>query len=726
MTKINEKKEISVDYYCPVSGELFFDPVIADDGETYEREAIEQHIAYCQKENKTVTSPLHNTELENLNLTSNRRMKSQVEEHLSKNPDDREEQYLSENLKKVLRDAMEKGEVDVINRILTQDARLLSASLDENGKTLLDYSCEQKSIDLLKNTLTLLTKHNLLEAYKKETRKYMAQTHANLGVEGVRILLDGFGWTKETYRFNLMFSIQEGSIEGLKLALALTSDLNTADESGHTPLHEAAECGDADIIQLLITAGADGKAKNKQGERPRDRVNTKELAERMKVWEDKQRFSPFLQELEKETLVLKKETVELKRENQTLSEQFVEGKKETLELKRENQTLNEEFVEVKKETIELKQKNEALTKQLSTGMKIGLKSYGLLHNLLKERLLEEKKSLKKQYDLKYSLGETLEGHSKPIYSLTVLPNGLLASGSDDKMIKLWDVSGEKVKCVDTLKEHYLYISSFTVLPSGLLASGSDDKTIKLWDVKGKNAKCVDTLRGHSSGIRALAVLPNGLLASGSYDETIKLWDVKGKKAECVDTLKGHGRGIPSLTVLPSGLLASGSWDQTIKLWDVTGEKAKCVDTLKGHSGSICSLTVLPSGLLASGSYDDTIKLWDVSGEKAKCVDTLKGHSGYINSLTVLPSGLLASASNDKTIKLWDVSGKEAKCVDTLTGHSDNIWSLTVLPSGLLASGSNDNTIKLWKPPLLEQKKENNFEKELEELDEDIKNSCKLN
>ncbi|MHC5595673.1 MAG: WD40 domain-containing protein [Nostoc sp.] len=285
---------------------------------------------------------------------------------------------------------------------------------------------------------------------------------------------------------------------------------------------------------------------------------------------------------------------------------------------------------------------------------------------------------------------TLEGHSSGVFSVEFSPDGkTLASGSDDKTIKLWDVSTGKA--IKTLTGHSSSVSSVGFSPDGkTLASGSGDKTIKLWDIS--TGKAIKTLTGHSSSVISVEFSPDGkTLASGSDDKTIKLWDVSTGKA--IKTLTGHSNSVFSVGFSPDGkTLASGSGDKTIKLWDISTGKA--IKTLTGHSNSVFSVGFSHDGqTLASGSEDKTIKLWDVSTGKA--IKTLTGHSSSVISVGFSPDGkTLASGSGDSTIKLWDVS--TGKAIKTLTGYSDFVRSVGFSPDGkTLASGSGDSTIKLW-------------------------------
>ncbi len=238
--------------------------------------------------------------------------------------------------------------------------------------------------------------------------------------------------------------------------------------------------------------------------------------------------------------------------------------------------------------------------------------------------------------------------------LTVIPDGRLASGTTgccdgEKLIKIWDIA--RGTCMLTLTGHSRGINALAILPNGHLASASDDDSIKIWDLT--RGVCVATLSGSSNNVLALAVLADGHLASGHWDGSINIWNLTRKT--CVSTLTGHRDRVNELILLPNRSLASASHDGMIKLWDPAS--GTCVRTLSGHEGIVFTLTLLPDGRLASGSHDCTIKLWNKT--TGVCVTTLSGHTGWVYALTVLPDGRLVSGSWDESIKFWDVGFRPA-------------------------------------------------------------------
>jgi WD40 repeat protein len=310
------------------------------------------------------------------------------------------------------------------------------------------------------------------------------------------------------------------------------------------------------------------------------------------------------------------------------------------------------------------------------------------------------------------------GHSAAVNVVVFSPHRpWLASGSDDRTLRLWDTrTGHPLAVLQAHAKPVRAIAFDPQQPNHCVSSGND-RLIHLWEMgeilEGRKSEQTDidqsleiklkqTLEGHHYTIHCLAYggNPGGdqerdqQLASGSADKTIKLWKLPGY--ECEVTLVGHRLSVNTIafsTTQP--LLASGSSDTTVKIWDLTNRSL--VATLMAHTAAVNTIAFSPNGqLLATAGDDRTIQLWDTQDWKRSQV--LSGHAWPVSALAFSGDGRhLLSASWDQTVKIWDV--RTAETIGILSGHQDSITTLAIDPKApnylTIATGSRDQTIKLW-------------------------------
>lgn len=282
----------------------------------------------------------------------------------------------------------------------------------------------------------------------------------------------------------------------------------------------------------------------------------------------------------------------------------------------------------------------------------------------------------------------LEGHTAPVRSVTVSPNGQIAlSASADGTLRRWDVASGKE--VGHLIGHAGPVTSVAISPDGkIVISGSEDGTLRRWDVTSGQS---EILGDHSGSIYSVAISPDGKTAlSGGEHGEVRLWDLaRGQEFQRLD---GHRGTVYSVTFSPDGQNAlSGDQEGEVRLWDLAS--GRLVRRLTGHTGAILSVAFSPDGeQIVSGGGDNTVRLWSATGE---LIRSFIGHTGQVRSVAFSPDGgTILSGSFDQTIRLWEVAtGHELR---QLTGHSGPVWSVAFGPDGVtILSASEDTTLRVW-------------------------------
>jgi WD40 repeat protein len=252
------------------------------------------------------------------------------------------------------------------------------------------------------------------------------------------------------------------------------------------------------------------------------------------------------------------------------------------------------------------------------------------------------------------------------------PTGLLATGYGNGGVQLWRSAGGKVAAAGpvlpgpaTGTVEYVAFS-----PDGqLLASGSDDGMVRLWNVRDP-ARPVLLAQLHDSADMVFCVVfsPDGAtLAAASSDNVTRLWNIAApaRPVRLGPVLRGATSYDMSVAFSPDGkTLAIGSADKTVRLWDVANpaRPQSLGRPLTGPGGYVYALAFSPDGrTLAAGVTDDTVWLWRVaSPARPVLIATLTGPAGHVYSVAFSPGGAtLAAGSADGSVRLWDTGERAA-------------------------------------------------------------------
>ncbi|XP_055636648.1 transducin beta-like protein 3 [Toxorhynchites rutilus septentrionalis] len=200
-----------------------------------------------------------------------------------------------------------------------------------------------------------------------------------------------------------------------------------------------------------------------------------------------------------------------------------------------------------------------------------------------------------------------------------------ASVSQDKCLKVWKIPKEfeqttndkdltRLNCTLTALAHDKDINSVCISPNDcLIATGSQDKIAKLWDAR--NLSLVGVFRGHRRGIWAVRFSPvDQILLTNAADCCIKLWSLTDMT--CLKSFEGHESSVLRAEFISNGMqLLSAGADGLIKLWSI--KTSECIQTMDKHEDRIWALCVtMDESVFYSGGTDSILIKWkDITEEK---------------------------------------------------------------------------------------------------------------
>ncbi|MHC1763721.1 MAG: WD40 repeat domain-containing protein [Verrucomicrobiia bacterium] len=297
-------------------------------------------------------------------------------------------------------------------------------------------------------------------------------------------------------------------------------------------------------------------------------------------------------------------------------------------------------------------------------------------------------------------------HKDPITAVVQLPNGLIATGSADGSVCVWDPSRDEILAPIEYKGAIL---ALTATADGLLASAVEgERQVAIWDASIKKPVAVlevpfEPNRIVASGRRLVALGNHGL----HWHATI--WDAA--TGAVTRRLEGDAPNCAHAVLHADGRLITMHLDGKGRIWDLGA--GQLLARLEGHrDGSVSLLKVLPDGQVVSADEDGFVRVWNPdSGKLAFALDT-KGKFGRsiveeasleVRAAFQMLGGVTWSVSSGaalggsrvvlgcgKDLQVWDVASGVR--LQTLEGHTSQIrlvqlvgphWAVTVSCDGLL-------------------------------------------
>lgn len=244
-----------------------------------------------------------------------------------------------------------------------------------------------------------------------------------------------------------------------------------------------------------------------------------------------------------------------------------------------------------------------------------------------------------------------------VYDLEFSKDGSKLATIEGNQVKVWSTAQHNL--IQTLSGHKAPVLTLTYANDDVLATGSKDGEVIVWNTITGLPQLKIT--AHKGPVNAVAASPNGnLIATAGADHKVKVWNIETGLEEA--TFSGHTADVTAITFSKSGnYLISGSGDKLLKVWSL--QDKKLYKTLKGHKDWVRSIAVHPKGeKIASAGDDKRILIWELSDPEATSpIAEFKNlHKNWITSVNYQNEGAyFVSTAHDNNLTISRTDSPES-------------------------------------------------------------------
>ena len=270
-----------------------------------------------------------------------------------------------------------------------------------------------------------------------------------------------------------------------------------------------------------------------------------------------------------------------------------------------------------------------------------------------------------------------------------------AAGGYEEIINLFSNSLEHM---GYFSGHKNWIRCLCPISNIILASGSIDSTIKIWNIEERSI--MSTLSGHTKGVNVLCNVNTEVFVSGSWDNSLIIWSKSTPESSTYSlrhVLTGNKSDIRGIIRLNNREIVSGELNGDLMIWNI--DQGLCIRHIPYGSGFDCLWQMKQHiGGDVVVDYVVEVKVWGTANNWGE--DPFKQFNKfcYGSSIEFLSGNLLLRGGDEGQLEFIDYAQTGCQLPPIIMGlHLACINAIQRIAKNIVVTASTDGYLKVVDP-----------------------------